>query len=172
MEPVLYYYTSGTILNRILKQKAILPDRSEPQNSKEIPTVVLSSNPVWEKTKYRVGETSQGKLIMMNKKLLQTFDGGLYRITIPKEIGKMDWHTMKDICHLSGPCIKSIYNFSISVGARTSQWFGTTESIPEETWISIERLDDKDQWISMAQDDMPNPDNIVVDNSEIVKLSN
>jgi hypothetical protein len=147
---VLYHYTTGTIFQKILEQRAILPDKTEPENEHETPTVTFSSNPVWENSRYRVGRTGDGKLIMMGKNLLKQFDGGLIRIVVPKTVAPLDWHTMKETCGMSKQAIKGIYDFAIEVGSQTSQWFATTESVPEEVWISVEKLNDQNEWLELT----------------------
>ena len=155
MEPVLYHYTTGTVFKKILKQGAILPDKNEPDNEKETATVTFSSNPVWEATRFRVGRLPDGQLVMLGKNLLNKFDGGLLRIVVPASIAPMDWHTMRDTCGMSRDAIKGIYDFAISVGARTSQWFGTTEAVPEDSWITIEKLGENDTWVELPEDEIP-----------------
>src|ERR1041385_8974796 len=119
MDNVLYHYTTGNVFKKILKQGAILPDRSEPENEKEIPTVTFSSNPIWEKTRFRVGRMPDGQLVMLSQKLLQKFDGGLVRIVVSADLAPLTWHDMRDQCGMSGGAIQGIYDFAISVGART-----------------------------------------------------
>lgn len=169
MEKVLYHYTTGSVLKKILKQGAILADRTEPDNEKEIPSVTFSTNPFWEKTRFRVGKLPDGQLVMMSQKLLQKFDGGLIRIVVPAEIAPMTWHDMKEKCNLSSGAIKGIYNFALHVGARTSEWFATTNAVPEDVWITVEKMDENDVWIELPADEIPDPDS-VVDESPVVDL--
>ena len=157
IKEVLFHYTTGNVFKRILKQESIIPDRSEPNNDGEIATVTFSSNPIWENSRYRVGKLPTGKLVLMSKELLRKFDGGLYRIVVPKTVAPLDWVDMKDKCGMSRDCIRAIYDFGIEVGARTSQWFGTLESVPENVWITVEKLNDKDEWVELTEDDIPEP---------------
>lgn len=156
MDQVLYHYTTGTVFKKILKQGAILPDKNEPDNEKETATVTFSSNPIWENTRFRVGRLPDGQLVMLGKNLLNKFDGGLLRIVVPASMAPMDWHTMRDSCGMSRDAIKGIYDFAVSVGARTSHWFGTTETVPEDAWITVEKLDENDTWIELPEDEIPN----------------
>jgi hypothetical protein len=156
MDQVLYHYTTGTVFKKILKQGAILPDKNEPDNEKETATVTFSSNPIWENTRFRVGRLPDGQLVMLGKNLLNKFDGGLLRIVVPASMAPMDWHTMRDSCGMSRDAIKGIYDFAVSVGARTSHWFGTTEIVPEDTWITVEKLDENDTWVELPEDEIPN----------------
>jgi hypothetical protein len=155
MESVLYHYTTGTVFKKILKQGAILPDKNEPDNEKETATVTFSSNPVWENTRFRVGRLPDGQLVMLGKNLLNKFDGGLIRIVVPANIAPMDWHTMRDTCGMSRDAIKGIYDFAVSVGARTSHWFGTTEAVPDDVWITVEKLDENDNWVELPEEEIP-----------------
>jgi hypothetical protein len=168
MDNVLYHYTTGTVFKQILKQGAILPDRNEPDNEKEIGTVMFSNNPFWEKTRFRVGRMPDGKLVMLGKELLKKFDGGLLRIVVPASIAPMDWHTIRDTCGMSSAAIKGIYDFAVSVGARTSHWFGTTETVPEEKWITVEKLDENDNWVELPDDEIPEVEE--VDPSPVVDI--
>jgi hypothetical protein len=115
---VLYHYTTGNVFKRILFQGAIEPDRTEPENEKEIPTVTFSSHPEWERTRFRVGRLPDGRLIMMNQSLLKQFDGGLIRIVVPGSIAPIDWKEMKANYGMSREAIKGIYDFSVSAHAR------------------------------------------------------
>lgn len=152
---VLYHYTTGNVFKRILHQGAIEPDRTEPNNETETPTVTFSSNPEWERTRFRVGRTPDGQLIMMNQALLKQFDGGLIRIIVPGIVAPLDWHTMKDTCGMSREAIKGIYDFAISVGARTSQWFATTERVTESVWTNVEKMNDEGQWVELPENEIP-----------------
>jgi len=154
---VVYHYTTGNVFKRILFQGAIEPDSTEPQNPKEIPTVTFSSNPEWERTRFRVGRLPDGQLVMMNQALLKEFDGGLIRIVVPGSIAPMDWKEMKEKCGMSREAIKGIYDFAISVGARTSHWFATTERVPEEQWINVEKMTDDGTWVELPADEIPEP---------------
>ena len=58
---LIYHYTTLDIFKRILKQGAILPDRNEPQNETEIPTVTFSADQEWEQTRFRVGRLRTAK---------------------------------------------------------------------------------------------------------------
>lgn len=166
-QDVLYHYTTGNVFRRILGQGAIEPDRTEPQNEKEVPTVTFSSNPVWENTRYRVGKLPDGQLVMMNKDLLRQFDGGLYRIVVSKDIAPLDWHAMKDQCGMSRQAIKGVYDFAIEVGARTSQWFATLQSVPEESWLMVQKLNDANEWVDLTDEEIPKPS---ADDSPMVDL--
>lgn len=170
MDKVLYHYTSGNVLKKILKQGAILPDKNEPDNEKEIATVTFSSNPVWENTRFRVGKMPDGQLVMLNKKLLQKFDGGLIRIVIPAELAPLDWVALKEKCNLSSAAIKGIYDFALSVGARTRHWFATTENVPESVWLTVEKLDENDNWVELPEDEIPDPETVEVDPSPVVNI--
>lgn len=154
-QDVLYHYTTGTVFSRILKQGAILPDRCEPDNEKETGTVTFSANPVWERSRFRVGRLPDGQLIMMSKDLLKKFDGGLFRIVVPKSVAPLDWHAMKDQCGMSKYATKGIYDFAIEVGARTRDWYATTEVVGEDKWITVERLDENENWVELATDEIP-----------------
>jgi hypothetical protein len=170
MDKVLYHYTTSNVFKKILKQGAILPDRSEPDNEKETPTVTFSSHPVWEKTRFRVGKMPDGQLVMLSQNLLKKFDGGLIRITVPAEIAPMDWHTMKEECGMSYAATKGIYDFAISVGARTSHWFATKEAVPEDVWLNVEKMDENDNWVELPDDEIPNVEEIEVDESPVVVI--
>jgi len=170
MAKELYHYTSGNVFKRILKQGSILPDRNEPDNEKEVPSVTFSSNPEWERTRFRVGRMPDGQLVMMSQKLLQKFDGGLIRIVVPAEIAPLTWHEMKEKCNLSSATIKGIYDFAISVGARTSQWFGTTEEVPEDIWIAVQKLDENNEWVDLPEDEIPDVESEEIDASPVVDL--
>jgi hypothetical protein len=170
MDKILYHYTTGNIFRRILKQKAILPDLNEPDNEKETPTVMFSTDPIWEKSRFRVGRMPDGQLIMLSQKLLKKFDGGLIRIVVPAEIAPLTWHDIKEKCGMSSIAIKSIYDFALSVGARTSHWFGTTKEVSEDVWITVEKMDENDNWIEMSEDEIPDVDNIEIDDSPVVEI--
>ena len=154
---VLYHYTTSNVFKRILHQGAIEPDRTEPKNEKEIPTVTFSSHPIWERTRFRVGKMKNGELVMMDGGLLQRYDGGLIRIVVPGNIAPLDWHAMKDTCNISKEALKGIYDFALQVGARTSQWFATTERVPEEQWINVEKLSTEGEWVELPEDEIPEP---------------
>jgi hypothetical protein len=154
---VLYHYTTGNIFRLILKQKAIIPNKTEPDNPTEIPTVTFSTNPVWERTRYRVGKMPDGQLVLMNQKLLKEFDNGLIRIVVPKSVAPLDWKATKDQCGMSREAIQGIYNFAIEVGARTNEWFVTTEPVPEDVWITVEKMNDQDEWVELPDDEIPEP---------------
>ena len=155
---VLYHYTTGNVFKRILFQGAIEPDRTEPENEREIPTVTFSAHPEWERTRFRVGRLPDGRLIMMNQALLKQFDGGLIRIVVPGSIAPIDWKEMKDNYGMSREAIKGIYDFAIQVGARTSHWFATTERVTEDQWINVEKMDAEGKWVELPADEIPEPE--------------
>jgi hypothetical protein len=156
---VVYHYTTGNIFKRILFQGAIEPDRTEPQNLNETPTVTFSSHPEWEPTRFRVGKLPTGQLVMMNKKLLNEFDAGLIRIVVPGSICPLDWHDMREKTGMSQAAKKGIYDFAIQVGARTSHWFATTERVPEDQWITVEKMTAEGVWVELPTDEIPEPSN-------------
>jgi hypothetical protein len=153
----LFHYTTGNVFRRILHAGAIVPDKTEPENPKEIATATFSAHPEWEPTRFRVGKLPNGKLVMLNKLLLQQFDGGLIRITVPGSVTPMDWKEMKEKCGMSKQAIKGIYDFAISVGARTSHWFGTFEPVTEEQWLNVEILDANGSWREITDEEIPEP---------------
>ena len=167
MNDILFHYTTGTVFKKILKQGAILPDKNEPDNEKEIPTVTFSSHPIWEKTRFRVGRLPDGQLVMLSQKLLQKYDGGLIRISVPASVAPMDWHTLRDTCGMSRAAIQGIYDFAISVGARTSEWFGTTEPVSEDVWINVEKMDDNGVWIDLPENEIPALEDEVEDSAVV-----
>jgi hypothetical protein len=154
---VLYHYTTGNIFRKILHQGAIEPDRTEINNEQETPTVTFSSHPEWERTRFRVGKLPDGQLIMMSQQLLNLYDGGLYRIVVPSSIAPLDWYDMKDTCGISKEALKGIYDFALSVGARTSHWYATTERVPEEVWINVEKMNAEGAWVELSEDEIPEP---------------
>ena len=170
MDKVLYFYTTGNVFKKILKQGAILPDRNEPDNEKETPTVMFSTNPIWEKSRFRVGRMPDGQLIMMSQTLLKKFDGGLIRIIVPADIAPLTWFDIKDQCGMSSTAIKGIYDFAISVGARSSEWFATTKEVPEALWINVEKIDENDCWIEMPENEIPDVDEVEIDASPVVDI--
>ncbi len=137
-----------------LKQGAIVPDRTEPQNENEKPTVTFSRHQDWEPTRYRIGRLPNGQLVMMNKMLLHSFCGGLVRIGVNPNVAPMDWHTMRDEIGLSKHARKAIYNFAISVKARTSHWFGSYVPVPKAAWVCIQRFQN-DQWVDLENYEIP-----------------
>jgi hypothetical protein len=154
-QQLIWHYTTGDVFKRILKQGAILPDKSEPDNPKERPTVTFSTNQDWERTRYRVGRLPDGQLVMMGKKLLNQFCGGLIRIGVHPNLAPMDWHEMKDRVGLSRNALKGIYEFALNVGARTSQWFSTFLPIPEDQWLSVQKYTTEGTWIDLPEDEIP-----------------
>lgn len=156
---LLWHYTTLDIFKRILKQGAILPDRTEPNNENEIATVTFSSNQEWEGTRYRVGRLPDGRLVMMNRTLLQHFCG-LVRIGVQPEVAPMDWHMMKDKAGLSKQAQKAIYDFAIGVGARTSHWHGTFSPVTEDQWVIVQNFNDNDGWVDMIRNQYPNVDDV------------
>lgn len=157
MNEVLYHYTTGSLFRRMLHKGAIEPDRSEANNLKEVPSITFSSHPTWEATRFRVGKLPDGQLVMMSKKLLQKFDGGVYRIVVPASIAILDWKGMKNSLGMSQACIKGIYDFAIMVGARTRHWYATTERVSEDCWITVEKLNDADEWVELTAEEIPEP---------------
>lgn len=164
---VVYHYTTGNIFRRILHQGAIEPDKTEPQNEKEIATVTFSTHPEWERTRFRVGRLPDGQLILMNQKLLKEFDGGLFRIVVPASVAPLDWKAMKDKSKMSYDAIQGIYNFAISVGARTAHWYSTFERVPEEQWITVEKMNEEGVWVELLDDEIPEPS---ADDSPVVNI--
>jgi hypothetical protein len=98
-----------------------------------------------------------GQLVLMNQKLLKEFDNGLIRIVVPKSVAPLDWKATKDQCGMSREAIQGIYNFAIEVGARTNEWFVTTEPVPEDVWITVEKMNDQDEWVELPDDEIPEP---------------
>jgi len=150
---VLYHYTTGDVFRRILKNRTLVPDRSEEENVNEVPTVTFSADPIWENTRYRVGKLPDGQLVMMGKELLNRFCGGLIRITIPASLAPLDWKAMKDQLKMSQPTIQGIYNFALEVGARTRNWYSTTLPVPEIEWIAVEKWT-PEGWIDLPEEDI------------------
>jgi hypothetical protein len=159
-QTLIWHYTTFDVFKRILKHAAIIPDRSEPNNETEIPTVTFSAHPHWEPTRYRIGRLPTGQVIMMNKALLKQFCGGLVRIGVLPEVAQMSWHDMKDEVGMSKAAMKGIYDFAISVGARTRHWWGTFESVPENKWITVQKLEGE-EWVELNE--IPNLDDVNLD---------
>jgi len=161
-ETFLYHYTTFDTFKRMLKQGEIKPDRSEPENQNEIPTVTFSSHPEWEPTRYRVGKLPNGQMIMMNRLLLEKFCGGIVRIVVKSETAPMSWYEMKDEVGLSQSVKKGLYDFALHVGARTSHWFGTFKSVPESDWVNVQ-IFKGDQWTDLAPEEIPSLDDVDLD---------
>ncbi len=144
---LIYHYTTVKLFQKILEQSTILPDKTEPNNPHEIPTTNFSSHPVWEPTRFQLGKTKAGQMILMDKQLLCKYFEGLIRIGVKPEVAPMDWFAIKEKSAMSREAIKSIYDYAIQVGAKTSQWFATFESVPEDQWETIEKFDlESNQW--------------------------
>jgi hypothetical protein len=77
---------------------------------------------------------------------------------------------MRDSCGMAQPAIKGIYDFAISVGARTSEWFFTTEAVPEDAWITVEKMLEDETWVELPESEIPDPDTIEVDASPVVPV--
>jgi hypothetical protein len=146
---LIYHYTTFDTFRQILEQKAILPDKTEPDNPTEIPTVTFSADQDWERTRYRIGKLANGQLMVMDKELLNHNCGGLIRIGVNPEIAPMDWHEMKDKTGLSRQATKGIYDFAIFVGARTRDWYATFEPVPEEQWITVQKWTAEETWVDL-----------------------
>jgi hypothetical protein len=75
---------------------------------------------------------------------------------------------MKEQCGMSQATKKGIYDFAVEVGARTSEWYATTETVPEDVWITVEKLNAEDQWVELLDDEIP--DDPQIDDSPVVDI--
>jgi hypothetical protein len=145
---LVYHYTCGDALASILRDATLTPCKIEPGNLQEIPTVIFSSNPVWEKTRYKTGLLPDGTETIMGKDQMNLYCAGLYRIAVDAALAPLTWFDIKDQCGLSKKTISALYALHVQVGAKTSEWFGTIEPVPQASWQSIDKWED-DKWISI-----------------------
>jgi hypothetical protein len=145
---LVYHYTCGDAFGPILQDAALLPTKIEPGNLKEIPTVIFSSNPIWEKSRYKTALLPDGSYSILGKEGMNQYCAGLYRIAVDASTAPLDWHDIKEKCGLSKETIAALYGFHLSVGAKTSEWFGTVETVPQSAWLGID-VYEEGNWISL-----------------------
>jgi hypothetical protein len=147
---LVYHYTCGDAMIGILQDAALHPTKIEPGNLEEIPTVVFSSNPVWEKSRYKTGVLPDGTYTIMGMDRMNEYCAGLYRIAVEASEAPMTWIDIKEQCNLTSETIAALYDLHVSVGARTSEWFATTEIVPQSSWAGIDKYEDG-KWISLLE---------------------
>jgi hypothetical protein len=144
----LYHYTTGDALVSILQESVLTPTTIEPGNLNEVPTVIFSANPVWEKSRFRSGITKDGHIVIMDRDMMIEHCQGIFRIVVPADAAPLDWYGIKEHAKLSQKTIDSLYELHVRVGAKTSEWFASTSPVTQETWIDVQTWKD-DQWVSL-----------------------
>src|ERR1035441_4096701 len=105
---LVYHYTCGDAMASILRDAALIPTKVEPGNLKEIPTVIFSSNPIWEKTRYKTGLLPDGTETILGKDQMNLYCAGLYRIAVDASLAPLDWREIKEQCGLSKETIAAL----------------------------------------------------------------
>ncbi len=145
---ILWYYTTGKQLSRILADGALKPAPLGPSR-KEKPAVWFSANQEWEPAANMPWQDPQGVSQRLSKDQTFVLGGGLARIGVAPEMAPHDWKAFKQLSGVSPKTAKELYNAAVQAGSRPVQWFAAFQSVARDKWLAIEVLEGND-WVAKS----------------------
>ena len=138
---VIYHYTSGSHLEKILESGKLIVSEWERKNKIKPPAFWFSKNPIWEATATKMVVCPNGQTKKLSKEE-QHKEFGLYRFVIPFVKEKFcSWQKYKHKCNISSPMCDHMEKEGIRQGARPGQWFAVFENISLKDCLRCEVWD-------------------------------
>jgi len=142
---LIYHYTSGQHLEKILDKGELIVSEWEKKNKVKPPALWLSLNPVWENTATKLIGDKYGNVREMTKEE-QHVNYGLIRFVL--EFNKetlCSWAKYKHKSNTPLKTYKQMEDTGIQLGANPKEWFASFKNIPLSKCICCEKYDGK-EW--------------------------
>lgn len=140
---LIYHYTSGSHLEKILQDGKLIVSEWERNNKVKPPALWLSTNPVWEQTATKLMQAPNGEIRPLSKDEQHTMFG-LYRFVLTYEKEKLcTWKKYKYKSNTTHLVYEAMEKAGTEKGANPDEWFATFENIPLKNCLKCEVWDGK-----------------------------
>ena len=138
--PLIYHYTTGKVLEKILQDGRLIVSEWEKKNNVTPPALWLSTNPIWEPTSTKMLMTN-GEAKRLTKNELHT-SFGLYRFVLPFVKKKLcTWKKYKHKFNTPANVYAGMERVGIEQGANPDEWFTIFKSVPLKDCLRCEVWD-------------------------------
>jgi hypothetical protein len=146
---LLWHYTIGNSLRRILGDKAIKP--SAAYVSKEAkPVVWFSRNQVWDSGATKGLVTEEGGVQPLTMEELRVHGGGLYRIGVARETAPHNFDEFVRLSGISRAMASELRHIAKNKGASLKEWFASFDPVEQSKWLTLETWENH-QWVNSGQ---------------------
>jgi hypothetical protein len=143
---LVYHYTTGTNLQKILRTGAILP-ATEHIPPGERGVVWFSSNLDYEPTAIK-GLIVNGRRCGLNIEETEKYGGGLARIGVRRMDVPYDWQSLKQVARLK--ISKGLEIAARRLGSNVCFFYVSLEPVTADKWVSVELRDPQTkEWIDI-----------------------
>lgn len=138
---ILWHYTTGQKFHSIWQDGLIVPATAGVPK-REKPIVWFSSNQYWEQTAGKMLRMPDGTLAKLTMDQTRQHGGGLARIGVALETAPRRWPALKRSSRMSPKMARALWAAGINDGADPTEWFGTFDPVPRESWLAVQVLRD------------------------------
>lgn len=145
---LIYHYTSGSHLDRILESKELIVSEAEKRMNVKPAALWLSLNPDWEPTATkRVADQNGSQRKLTKKEQHELF--GLIRFVLEfKEEDLCSWFKYQYRSNISKSMHRSMEAVGIKQGAKSKEWYASFKNIPLTDCISYQKWDGQ-EWLTV-----------------------
>jgi len=143
---VIYHYTSGAHLNKILETGKLIVSEWEKKNGVRPPALWLSLNPIWENTATKL--VNDNGTVRRLTKSEQHDKFGLFRFVLGFNKSELcSWARYRHASNTPGNTYVAMENSGIELGSNPLEWYASFKDIPIVECISCE-IWNGNKWIN------------------------
>ena len=140
----LWHYTTAFRIPEIIESGEIRTSNANATGNREVPTLWLSSNPIWENTATKYFNDGFNRYPLTKEQQHERF--GLGRIEVNTQtISYFTWHTFVKNIAAKRHIARGMEESGRKSGGNPKQWFGSTKPIGTEHFLSAE-IWDGNEW--------------------------
>lgn len=137
---ILWHYTNGINLKRILEVKCIRPATTLVPKC-ERPVVWFSSNQEWEPTATAlyVKKVVGGQTCLVPEEEAEAIVKGVWRIGVEQSTAPHGWERLVFLSHMHPAVARGLESAAKAHGADPSEWFGTFHPVTSDKWMAVQK---------------------------------
>ncbi len=151
---IVWHYTTGIGIAGILRARKFMQSTIDVP-FQENPAVWLSANPNWEHTASKLWRRSDGEVVLLTKEGTRNRGRGLFRIALAVDQTILHWPRLKKQARMPRSRARFLAKVGRKRGANPWDWYGSLEPVPEERWLSVQRLADDGKWGDVRREVLP-----------------
>jgi hypothetical protein len=149
LAPMVWHYTIGNQLLKIVANGCLSPT-SVTGPAQKRPILYFSRNQIWEPSANRLLKQPDGQFRQLTMDETGQLGRGLLRFGLePKRLHGWPEIAHKAKMHKSG--IRLLEKEAPTIGAKPSEWCGTTQPVPLTKITRIEVMDSKQGWVTAVR---------------------
>jgi hypothetical protein len=152
---LIYHYTSGQHLQKILDTGELIVSQWEKKNNVKPAALWLSLNPVWENTATKQ-VVENGKVRQLTKEEQHQNLGLIRFVIVFKKKTLCSWGKYKFDSNTLPQTYESMEQVGLKVGADPNEWYASFRNIPLSNCISCEKWNGK-EWVTIIDYTVSSP---------------